>query len=178
VSSCIFFIQFNTLLFLFAFLGVTLFLLYLLHFNYTINSQRQKYRSRRGIRYHWEKPGRRYAKTNVIAGLHGKRHVAVKCYTHSTKADFFNDWFEWELLAAIPRFSLVIMDNASFHKKEQLYRIAAKYDVFLLFLPPYSPDFNPIEHSWANLKFWLIDNAHRFPSIDIAIEHYFHVYRY
>lgn len=140
--------------------------------------QREKYRSKRGVKLNWEKPGRRFTKTNVIAGLHGKKHVAVRCYAHSTNADFFNDWFEWDLLASIPKFSLVIMDNASFHKKDQLYATAAKYGVFLLFLPPYSPDFNPIEKSWANLKHWLIDNAQRFYSIDFAIEYYFGVYGY
>jgi len=135
--------------------------------------RRGKYRSKRGARLHFEKPGRRFKRTNVIAGLHGKKHVAVRCYSHTTTSVFFNDWFEWELLSVIPKFSLVIMDNASFHKKEQLYRIAAKHGVFLLFLPPYSPDFNPIEKSWANLKFWLIDNFHRFQSTADAIEFYF-----
>jgi transposase len=138
--------------------------------------RRSRYRAKRGVKLHWEKPGKRVAKTNVIAGLHGKQHVAVRCYSHSTKADFFNDWFEWELIPAIPKFSLVMMDNASFHKKDQIYAIAAKYDVYVLFLPPYSPDFNPIEKSWANLKHWLIDNAKCFNSIDFAIEYYFGVY--
>ena len=140
--------------------------------------QRPNYRSKRGVRYHWEKPGKRYAKTNVIAGLLGKRHVAVRCYEHTTKSDFFNDWFENELIPAIPIFSLIIMDNASFHKKGELHEIAAKHGVFVLFLPPYSPDYNPIEKSWANLKFWLIDNACRFASTALAIEYYFFVFRY
>jgi transposase len=134
---------------------------------------RRRYRSKRGLKLHFEKPGRRFKRTNVIAGLQGKKHVAVRCYTHATNAVFFNDWFEWELLPAIPEFSLVIMDNASFHKKEQLYRTAAKHNIFLLFLPPYSPDFNPIEKSWANLKFWLIDNFLHFQSIAHVIEFYF-----
>jgi transposase len=135
--------------------------------------QRGSYRSKRGNRLHVEKPGQRCKRTNVIAGLHGKKHVAVRCYAHTTNAVFFNDWFEWELLAAIPKFSLVIMDNASFHKKDQLYKIAAKHNVFLLFLPPYSPDYNPIEKSWANLKRWLIDNISRFFSPEAAVMFYF-----
>jgi hypothetical protein len=63
---------------------------------------RGKYRSKRGTRLHFEKPGRRFKRTNVIAGLHGRKHVAVRCYSHKTNAAFFNDWFEWELLPAIP----------------------------------------------------------------------------
>ena len=139
---------------------------------------RKYYRSKRGQKIHFTKPGRRFSRVNVIAGLYGKKHLAVHCYTHSTKADFFNDWFEWELLAVVPEGSVIIMDNASFHRKKQLYEIAARYNIHLLFLPPYSPDLNPIEHSWANLKRWLDYNADRFPSIDFAIEYYFGVYGY
>jgi len=45
----------------------------------------------------------------------------------------------------------------------------------LLFLPAYSPDFNKIEKSWANLKVLLTDNLRRFFSLDFAIEQYFGV---
>jgi transposase len=65
------------------------------------------------------------------------------------------------------------MDNASFHRKQVLYDIAAKYGVYILFLSPYSPDFNPIEHSWANFKNWLSYNSWRFPSLFFAIDCYF-----
>ncbi len=66
------------------------------------------------------------------------------------------------------------MDNATFHRKARLYEIASRYGVAVLFLPPYSPDFNPIEKSWANLKRWLKDNLIRFPSLEIAVEWYFY----
>ena len=135
--------------------------------------QRDMARARRGVRVHDERPGKRSKKTNVIAGLHGKKHVAVRCYEHSTTAAFFEEWFEWELLGVVPAKSVIILDNASFHRKKALYEIAAKHDVYVLFLPPYSPDFNKIEKSWANLKRWLRDNLKRFPSLDFAIEKYF-----
>ena len=44
------------------------------------------------------------------------------------------------------------MDNASFHKSFKLGKIASKFDVQILYLPPYSPDLNPIEKVWANFK--------------------------
>ena len=47
------------------------------------------------------------------------------------------------------------MDNASFHRKKQLFKIADKYGV--LFLPPYNTDYDLIEKSWANFyagRFW------------------------
>ena len=134
--------------------------------------RRQMARAKRGKRVHEKKSGRKSTKTNVIAGLCGAKHIAVRCYDHSTTAAFFEDWFEWELLSVVPEGSIIIMDNASFHRKSKLHEIAARYGVFVLFLPPYSPEFNPIEKSWANLKRWLIDDLVRFPSLDLAVEWY------
>jgi transposase len=137
--------------------------------------QREYGRAKRGVRVKGVRRGKRFKRTNVIAGLWGSKHVAVQCYTHSTTSAFFEDWFEFELLAVISENALVILDNASFHRKKHLFKIAQRYRVNLLFLPPYSPDYNPIEKSWANFKRWLCDNLKRFPSIDFAIEYYFNL---
>jgi transposase len=129
--------------------------------------------SKRGVKIHGTRPGRKFDRTNIIAGLFGKKHIAVKTYKNRTNSAFFEDWFEWELLAEVPEFSVIVMDNARFHRKLKLQKIADRYGVFLLFLPPYSPDFNPIEKSWANLKKWLRKNLKFFPSLDFAIYYYF-----
>jgi transposase len=125
------------------------------------HGQRDRARALRGVRVHGTKPGKRPKKTNVIAGLWNKKHIAVRCYTHNTTSAFFEDWFEWELLSIVPKGSAIIFDNASFHRKKHLAKIAERYGVYLLFLPPYSPDYNPIEKSWANLKRWLIGNLEK-----------------
>ena len=44
------------------------------------------------------------------------------------------------------------MDNVSFHKGEETKELIKKTDAALLFLPPYSPDLNPIEHDFAAIK--------------------------
>lgn len=135
-------------------------------------------RSKRGVKVHEKRSGKRYKKTNIIAGLvYGKsseKYIAVQCYKHSTTATFFEDWFEFELIPLLPENALVIMDNASFHRKDVLFDIAYRYNVNLLFLPPYSPEFNPIEHSWANFKEWLCYNFNRFPCLDFALDCYFY----
>jgi transposase len=139
-------------------------------------------RAKRGVKVYDKKPGKRTKKTNIIAGLvygdSGKRHVAVHSYEHATNSEFFEDWFEWELLGEIPENTIIVMDNASFHRKEKLIEIAARYDSVVVFLPPYSPEFNPIEKSWANFKQWLRYNLHRFLSIEFAIDYYFNYYIY
>ena len=69
-----------------------------------------------------------------------------------TKASVFEDWFEEELLKMLPKNHVIIIDNAAFHKKEILQNLARKYSQTLIFLPPYSPEYNPIEHTWSALK--------------------------
>lgn len=134
-------------------------------------------RAKRGVKVHEKKSGKKYKRTNIIAGLvygeSSEKHIAVQCYERSTKADFFEDWFEFELIPLLPENALVIMDNASFHRKNALYDIAHRCGVNLLFLPPYSPDFNPIEHSWANFKAWLGFNSKRFSIFEFAVDYYF-----
>jgi transposase len=83
-------------------------------------------------------------------------------------------WFENNLLKIIPKGSTVIMDNARFHNKERLRKIA-RGKVLLLFLPPYSPDYNPIENSWANMKRFLRNSSKNYQSLVDAIYHYFDV---
>ena len=68
------------------------------------------------------------------------------------------------------------MDNASFHKKEKLFKIADKHNRKLIFLPPYSPELNPIENFWSVLKHWLKMHIHEFNSLDDAISAAFHIF--
>jgi transposase len=51
------------------------------------------------------------------------------------------------------------MDRASFHRKKRLEKLCVKAKVNLLFIPAYSPDFNPIEKDRANMKRALRDTA-------------------
>jgi transposase len=126
-------------------------------------------RAPRGVKVEDVKRGRKYARTNVIAGYCNGQIIAPKTYKHTTNSAFFENWFEFDLLSVVPCGSTIIMDNASFHRKCGLRLIAEKYGVLLLFLPPYSPDFNPIEKFWANLKKWLSKNIICFHSLCAAI---------
>jgi putative transposase len=88
------------------------------------------------------------------------------------KAKRFENWFEFTLLKNIKKGMTVIMDNASFHWKQNLIAIAEKFKVKLLFLPPYSPDFNPIAKDWANMKRNLRDTAPLYGLLETAIYNY------
>lgn len=77
-------------------------------------------------------------------------------------------WFEHCLLRTLSVSSTIVLDNAAFHRKKQLALLTQKYNHKLVFLPPYSPQFNPIEHFWDWLKQFLRSHMHRFPSFDSA----------
>jgi transposase len=126
-------------------------------------------RALRGVRVQDTKRGRKFGRTNVVAALCQKTVLAPKCYEHGTNSEFFEDWFEHELLPLLKRGQTVTLDNASFHRKKQLLKILEKTGVNLLFLPTYSPDFNPCERKWANLKSALPDIVPLFDTLQNAI---------
>ena len=118
--------------------------------------------------------GSKFERVNVVgARCNGKRY-AVECYKHSTDGGFFERWFTNSLLAEIPGGCTVIMDNAQFHRKKLLRKLA-RGKALLLFLPPYSPDCNPIEKSWANMKRYLRDNLQNYKFVSDAIYDYFNL---
>jgi transposase len=94
-----------------------------------------------------------------------------------TNGDFFESWLEDCILSELPKGFTIIMDNARFHRKEKLYKMA-RGKARLLFLPPYSPDYNPIEKSWANMKRYLRNNLKNYQSVESAILDYYGVAEY
>ena len=86
------------------------------------------------------------------------------------KASVFEKWFEDKLLNCLPKGHVIIMDNAAFHKKEVLQNLARKYSQKLIFLPPYSPEYNPIEHTWSALKRKVAGCVHLYGSVSLALD--------
>ena len=52
----------------------------------------------------------------------------------------------------LPDNSVIVMDNATFHKSQKTRDLIQNNGHIIEFLPPYSPDLNPIEHKWAQAK--------------------------
>jgi transposase len=109
--------------------------------------------------YDWQ--GRN--QTNAIGALQDNRLFAVGLFDFSINRSIFDSWVKQMLLPQLPAQSIVVMDNATFHKGEAAALLEeAGHQV--LWLPPYSPDLNPIEHCWA----WVKDfrRRHRIQCID------------
>ena len=136
---------------------------------------REKGRAPRGKKVHKKHPGRRFKRRNIIAGLCADKVLGQCSYAWATDSVWFIEWFELVLIPLLAMGSVIIMDNASFHNHAVLEMIAQTYGHRILWLPAYSPDKNPIEHLWANMKKWLRNFSHNYPSIQIAIFEYFQV---
>ena len=120
--------------------------------------------------------GRKFQRTNIVAAKLGDKIIAPMQYKGTTDAPLFEHWFEQWLLPCLPEDTVIVMDNASFHKKEKLVKIADKHHRKLIFLPPYSPELNPIENFWAVLKHWLKMHIREFNSLNDAISAAFHIF--
>ena len=91
-------------------------------------------------------------RTNAIGALIGSTLIAIGLLIGSVNTLVFTAWVEQILLPNLPKQSVIVMDNASFHKGSALQKKIEDSGHTLLYLPPYSPDLNPIEHKWAHAK--------------------------
>ncbi len=87
----------------------------------------------------------------------------------------FDATMDHSLFPALPEHAVIVMDNASFHRKKKLHVLARKTHRSLIFLPPYSPELNPIEHFWSWLKRSLRKVLPACLSFDDALFHIFQV---
>ena len=113
--------------------------------------------------------GKKYKRTNIVAAKCCDKIVAPMIYDGTTDSVLFESWFENMLLKSLPRHSIIILDNATFHRKVKLRALAEKAECEVLFLPPYSPDLNPIENFWAWLKNRLRKILPSFTNFDDAL---------
>ena len=75
--------------------------------------------------------------------------------------DAFERYIETQLAPTLQKGDVVVLDNLPAHKRDDARRAVERRGAWLLFLPPYSPDFNPIENAFAKLKSLLRRAAER-----------------
>jgi transposase len=96
----------------------------------------------------WGAKGR----TNVIGALIGSALLTAWLVTGSVDTEVFTYWIQQDLLPQLQPNTVIVMDNATFHKGKDMQKMIEDAGHTLLYLPPYSPDLNPIEKKWAQIK--------------------------
>lgn len=90
--------------------------------------------------------------STFIAGLRLDGVIAPGVFDGAVNGDLFLAWVEQVLLPVLRPGDIVVMDNLSAHKRPAVRQVLAAAGAELRFLPPYSPDLNPIEMLFAKLK--------------------------
>ena len=111
--------------------------------------------SERGRQLIGDVSGRKFERTGIVAAQMGKSILAPLAYSGAMDSLLFEMWFKNYLLPALPETAVIVMDNASFHRKNKLLSLVENSGRRLIFLPPYSPELNPIENFWSWLKRYL-----------------------
>ncbi|HAV5311030.1 MULTISPECIES: IS630 family transposase [Acinetobacter calcoaceticus/baumannii complex] len=108
--------------------------------------------------YNWQLKNQ----TNAIGAIHEGKLFAVGLFDSKVNSDIFHFWVDQFLLPELPSNSVIVMDNAAFHKRQDIQDLLAQHGHQILWLPPYSPDLNPIEKMWAWVKAkrkkWLVNS--------------------
>jgi len=116
------------------------------------NMTRRYGRCPRGERLRMSVPHGHYKTTTVIAGLRNSGIVAPFVIDRPVNRVVFEAWVEHVLVPTLRAGDIVVMDNLASHKGPRVRALIAAVGAELRYLPPYSPDFNPIENAFAKLK--------------------------
>jgi transposase len=97
-------------------------------------------------------PRNRGTVTTMIASLTLRGLVALMTLEGGTTTDVFHAYVEQVLVPELRAGDVVVMDNLAAHKADRVCRSIEQAGASIQFLPPYSPDYNPIELAWSKVK--------------------------
>jgi transposase len=112
-----------------------------------------------GVTPHVIQPLKRSERWSILPVYSAAGFMDWEIVQGSFTAELFNKFVAEKVLPLAtpypgPR-SVLVMDNAAIHHSDELAEMCAAAGVRLEYLPPYSPDFNPIEEAFAELKAWM-----------------------
>ena len=109
-------------------------------------------RARRGERVREGTPGGHWRTLTVLGAIRSSGWVAAMTIEAATDGDIFRAYLEQVLCPQLGPGDVVVMDNLAAHKVAGVRDLIQQSGAELLYLPPYSPDFNPIEQCWSQVK--------------------------
>ena len=119
------------------------------------NMTRLHGRAKPGQRVVDSTPHGHWQTTTMLAGLRLDGAVAPMVVDSATDTDVFTAYVEQVLAPSLRPGDIVVVDNLSPHKAAGIREKIEAAGAELWYLPPYSPDMNPIEGMWSKIKAWL-----------------------
>lgn len=92
------------------------------------------------------------AGTTVLSSIRLNGSLVYTTYQGGTTAQRFREYMERQLIPSLEKDDVVIMDNMRSHHAKIVTELLDKAGISHLYLPPYSPDLNPIEKMWSKMK--------------------------
>ena len=122
------------------------------------NMTRPRGRSLCGARLVASVPYGHWKTTTFLAGLRTRGLTAPLVVDGAINGEIFLAYVRQQLVPTLSAGDVVVMDNLSSHKRVGVREAIERAGAALMFLPPYSPDLNPIENAFAKFK-WLLKSA-------------------
>lgn len=109
-------------------------------------------RARRGVRISEATPQSHWKILTIIGAMSTRGMVATMTIPEATDREIFLAYLDQVLCPKLSAGDVVVMDNLSSHKVDGVRQRIEATHATLLYLPPYSPDLNPIEKAWSKMK--------------------------
>jgi transposase len=109
-------------------------------------------RAKHGQRAVDDAPCGHWCTTTMISSVRLDGSTACMVVNGATTKDIFKAYVETILLPTLRAGDVVVLDNLSSHKNQEVRDLIESVGAELWFLPPYSPDLNPIEKMWSKIK--------------------------
>lgn len=109
-------------------------------------------RAKNGTRAVDTAPGGHWNTTTMISSVRLDGSTVPMVVNGATNKDVFKVYIEKFLLPTLSKGDIVILDNLSAHKGKEIEELIESAGAKLWYLPPYSPDLNPIENMWSKVK--------------------------
>ena len=93
--------------------------------------------------------------TTIVSTMRLDGSIAYSTYEGGTKRENFIAYLKDTRLPTLKPWDIVVMDNLRTHHMEEVRTVLAESKILLMYLPPYSPDLNPIEMLWSKVKAFL-----------------------
>lgn len=116
------------------------------------NMTRRYGRAVGGARLHDAAPAGHWSTTTLVSAVGRRGPMAPLLLEGAMDAEAFAAWVEQFLVRELQPGDTVVMDNLSSHKAHRVRPAIEAAGARLLYLPPYSPDLNPIEKMWSKIK--------------------------